>query len=183
MRLKLLFFILLVLVTACSKEQTFEEFFQEKMKENEKEYSEDVDYSYSLVHQDQNIVTEDDAIAIFTENNLQGKQIFIAYIKKENGHWAWQRTRGAEWDAPQKWSAMDKVPYIYSGAMRDNSITEVYAGREKATIVDVEGDKRFWYVVSPAKEVKVRYVRKDGTEEIVDQLDEEMLEEQARKKK
>ena len=33
---------------------------------------------------EQNVVHENDAIAIFTENNLQGKQIFIAYFEKEN---------------------------------------------------------------------------------------------------
>ncbi|MGN7402029.1 hypothetical protein ACTHO0_19435 [Cytobacillus praedii] len=173
----LMIFIILSLLMGCSNQQTFEEFFHKEMKENEKEYTKDVNYSYSLVHQEQNIVQEEDAIAIFKENNHQGKQIFIAYFKKENGKWYWEQTRGAEWDTPHKWSAMHEIPYIYSGAISDNSINEIYAGREKAKIIDVEGNKRFWFAISPSKEVQVKLVRKNGTEEIVESIDEEMLKE------
>lgn len=174
LRLKRLFMllILLSLVAGCSNEQTFEEFFLEEMKDNEKEYDEDVNYSYSLVHQEQNVVQEDDAIAIFRENNPRGDQIFIAYFKKENGTWYWKRTRGAEWDTPHKWSFMEN---FYSGAISDNNIIEIYAGDEKAKIIDVEGSKRFWYAINPFEGVQVKYVRKDGTEEIVQSIDEVML--------
>lgn len=166
--------ILLSLVTGCSNEQTFEEFFHKEMKENEKEYLEDVNYSYSLIHQEQNVVQEDDAIAIFRENNPRGDQIFIAYFKKENGTWYWKRTRGAEWDTPHKWSDMEN---FYSGAISDNSIVEIYAGDEKAKIIDVEGNKRFWYAINPFEGAQVKYIRKDGSEEIVESIDNEMLKE------
>ncbi|SOC44470.1 hypothetical protein [Ureibacillus acetophenoni] len=70
---------------------------------------------------------------------------------------------------------MHEIPYIYSGAISDNDIKEINAGGEKAKIIDVEGNKRFWYAISPAKEVQVKFVRKDGTEEIVESMDAEML--------
>lgn len=79
--------IALMLVAGCSNIQTFEEYFHSEMKENEKEYDEEVNYSYSLVHQEKNVVHQNDAIAIFTENNPRGYQIFIAYFEKENGYW------------------------------------------------------------------------------------------------
>lgn len=169
--------ILSSLLSGCAKEQTFEEFFHQEKKEDEREYNDDVDYSYSLVYQEQDIVQENDAIAVYTENNFYGEQIFITYFKKENDRWYWEQTRGAEWDTPHKWSAMHETPYIYSGAISDNDITEVYAGREKANIIEVEGDKRFWYAISPSKEVEVKYVREDGTEEFIESMDKEMLKE------
>ncbi|MED3575045.1 hypothetical protein, partial [Cytobacillus praedii] len=160
--------ILLLLVMGCSNDQTFEDFFHKEMKNNVEEYPEEVNYSYSLIHQVQNIFQKDDAIAIFRENNHQGEQIFITYFKKENGKWNWKQTRGAEWESPHKWSAMDDIPYIYSGAISDSSIEEIYAGREKALIIDVEGNKRFWYANSSTKEVQVKFIRNDGSEEIVE---------------
>ena len=74
-------------------------------------------------------------------------------------------------------AAMDDIPYIYSGAIIDSSIEEIYAGREKALIIDVEGNKRFWYAISSTKEVQVKFIRNDGSEEIVESIDEEMLKE------
>ncbi|ATP40761.1 hypothetical protein CSE16_12265 [Solibacillus sp. R5-41] len=61
---------------------------------------------------------------------------------------------------------MNSEPYIYSCAINDNSIAKVYAGDEQATIIDVEGEKRFWFAISPIKYVKVKVVKIDGTEEI-----------------
>ncbi|MCA1057674.1 hypothetical protein LCL96_01925 [Rossellomorea aquimaris] len=142
-----------------------------------KGYDQEVNYSYSLIHQDEDVVQTNDAIAVFTENNPQGEQIFIAYFKQEDGQWEWKHTRGAEWDTPVKWSAMNQEPYIYSGAISDPSIKEVYAGREKAKIIEVEEDKRFWYAVSDKKDVEVKIVMEDGTQEVMEELDDEMLEE------
>jgi hypothetical protein len=173
----LMLFILLLLLMGCSNDQTFEEFFHKEMKKSEKEYAEEVHYSYSLVYQEQNLVQKEDAIAIFKESNPQGEQIFIAYFKKENGTWYWVQSSGAEWDTPHIWSAMPGIPYIYSGAISDTSIIEIYAGREKAKIIDVEGNKRFWFAISPSKEDQVKFVRNDGTEEIVESLDEKMMKE------
>ncbi|WP_409250704.1 hypothetical protein V1502_11055 [Bacillus sp. SCS-153A] len=174
-RVYILFLLLLSLLTACSNEQTFEEFFHKEMEENEAQYAEEVNYSYSLEHTERDAVRPGDAIAVFRENNPRGEQVFIAYFLKVDGEWKWRRTRGAEWDTPVKWSAMHKVPYIYSGAISDPDISEIFVGRERAKIIEVEGDKRFWYVNSPVKEADVRYVRDDGTEEIVEEIDREML--------
>lgn len=151
--------------------QSFEDYFHNVMKKNKKEYAEDVNYSYSLIHQEQNVVHPDDAIAIYKEHNLQGEQIFIAYFEKENGYWNWKQSRGAEWDWPLKWTSMNKVPYIYSGAIKDGSIKEIYAGQAKAKIIDVENDKRFWYAISNEKDVDVKYVKEDGTQEIINEID------------
>ncbi len=168
-------FICLSLLVGCSNNRSFEDFFHKKMKENKKEYEEDVNYSYSLIHQEQNIVHPNDAIAIFLENNLQGEQIFIAYFEKINGNWNWKQTRGSEWDTPQKWSSMTMVPYIYSGPISDETIKEVYAGQEEAKIIHVKGNKRFWYAISSNKDVAVKFIKEDGTEELIEKIDEEML--------
>lgn len=70
---------------------------------------------------------------------------------------------------------MNKVPYIYSGAISDEMIKEVYVGKEQAKIIHVKGNKRFWYAISNYKDVAVKYVKEDGTEELIEEIDEEML--------
>ena len=170
-------FTLITILAACSDKPTFEEFFHKEMKENAKEYDKEVNYSYSLIHKEEEVIQPNDAIAVFTEHNPRGEQVFIAYFKQEDGHWEWKQTRGAEWDTPVKWSAMHQEPYIYSGAISDSSIKEVFAGRKKATIIEVEGDKRFWYAISDTKDVEVKIVKEDGAQEVIEELDDEMLEE------
>ncbi|WP_229593741.1 hypothetical protein [Rossellomorea vietnamensis] len=147
------------------------------MKENAQEYDKKVNYSYSLIHKEVEVIQPNDAIAVFTEHNPRGEQVFIAYFKQEDGQWEWKQTRGAEWDTPVKWSAMHQEPYIYSGAISDSSIKEVFAGRKKAKIIAVEGDKRFWYAISDSKDVEVKIVKEDGAQEVIEELDDEMLEE------
>jgi hypothetical protein len=122
-----------------------------------------------------NVVHQDDAIAVFKEHNQRGEQIFIAYFERQNGNWMWKQTRGAEWDTPVQWSSMHEPPYIYSGAISDNSISEVYAGNNKAKIITVQGNKRFWYAISDQKDVEVKFIKKDGTQEIIEEIDEEFL--------
>jgi hypothetical protein len=165
-----LFFI--VFLVGCSREQSFEHFFQQEVKEMHKG---EKNYSYSLLHTELNAVHEDDAIAVFNEHNNQGEQIFIAYFEKENNQWEWKQTRGAEWNTPVKWSSMNKEPYIYSGTISDNSNAEVYAGDEPAKIINVEYDKWFWYAISPIKDVKVKTVKEDGTKEIIEEINHEEL--------
>lgn len=74
-----------------------------------------------------------------------------------------------------KWSAMNEEPYIYSGTISDPSIREVYAGDERAKIIDVEDGKRFWYAISSEKEVEVKMAMADGSQEVTEEIDEEML--------
>ncbi|MFJ7684574.1 hypothetical protein [Peribacillus butanolivorans] len=168
------FLICIAFLIGCSKEQTFEDFFHKSIDEM---HLGEKDYSYSLVHKQMNVMHEHDAIAVFKENNAQGEQIFIAYFEKENDKWEWKQTRGAEWNTPVKWSSMNQVPYIYSGAISDNSISEIYAGDEPAKIIKVEGDKRFWYAISDVKDIEVKVVKKDGAEEIIEEIDQELLKE------
>ncbi|MYL71563.1 hypothetical protein GLW00_11900 [Halobacillus litoralis] len=167
------FLFCIVFLVGCSNEQTFEDFFHQKMKEM---HDGEKNYSYSLVHTELNAVREEDGVAVFREhNNHQGEQVYIAYIQKDGDQWDWKQTRGAEWNTPVKWSSMNQAPYIYSGAISDNSITEVYAGEESANIINVEDDKRFWYVISPIKDVKVKVVKKDDSEEFIEEINQEEL--------
>ncbi|OKP93066.1 hypothetical protein A3848_06190 [Paenibacillus sp. P32E] len=155
-------------MVGCSQPQTFESFFNEKL---EHLHIGEENYSYKLVHKEFNVVHQDDAVAIFKENNKRGEQIFIAYLEKRDKQWSWIQTRGAEWNSPMKWSSMNQPPFIYSGTISGDSIREVYAGEELAQIIDVEEGKRFWYAISPIKDVQVMVVKEDGTKEIIDEFD------------
>ncbi|MDQ0271667.1 hypothetical protein [Cytobacillus purgationiresistens] len=150
----------------------FDRFFHNKMQAM---HNGEKDYEYLLVHTQFNRVQKGDAIAVFKEYTERGEQIFIAYLKKENNKWEWKQTRGAAWDTPVKWSAMNEFPYIYSGALSDQNVTAVYAGEEEAEIIEVEKNKRFWFAISPIAKVKVKYKMKDGTGEIIEEKDESML--------
>ncbi|WP_225228676.1 hypothetical protein [Bacillus sp. PS06] len=149
--------------------RTFEQFFHQKMVEMHKDVE---NYTYTLVHSELSVVHKDDAIAIFTEinNHSSGEQIYIAYFEKHHKKWEWQQTRGAQWNSRMKWSSMNQKPYIYSGPLSDNSIKEVFAGEEKAKIIRVGGDKRFWYAISPIKEVQVKVVTDQGDEINLEQV-------------
>lgn len=172
---RLLFFslsICIAFLTSCSKEQSFENFFHTSMDEMHKV---EENYSYSLIHTEMNVMHEDDAITIFKESNQQDDHIFIAYFEKENNKWNWKQTRGTDWNSPHKWSSMNQVPYIYSGAISDESISKVYAGTTPAKIIIVKDAKRFWYAISDVKDVDVKVVKKDGTKEIIEEIDKQFL--------
>ncbi|PYF06805.1 hypothetical protein [Ureibacillus chungkukjangi] len=172
----LLIILTVVLLAGCVKEETLEEYFHKEMTKNlDAEVVKETNYSYALVHQELNVVHENDGIAIFTQNSTDGEQIYIAYMEKEKGIWNWRQSRGAEWDTPVKWSAMHQSPYIYSGAISDNAIKKVYAGDIQAKIIQIEGDKRFWYANSSEKDVEVKMEMLDGTQQVVDKVDVEML--------
>lgn len=157
----------------CSNEQTFEEFFQQEMKQMHKG---EENYSFTLVHTELNAIHNDDAIAIFTEHNShQGEQIYIAYFEKQDSQWKWKETRGAEWNIPVKWSSMHRQPYIYSGPISDNTITGVYVGEEPAEILDIEGEKRFWYAVNPEENAEIRTVKENGKTEVLEKINEDEL--------
>lgn len=158
--------ICITLLTGCSKKSAFDDYFHKTMKEMHKG---EKDYSYSLIHNEFNIVHENDAIAMFVENKDQEETIFIAYYEKQNGDWEWRQTRGTRWESPIKWESMNNPPYIYLGAIDDNSISEMYAGDTLATMINIEGDKRCWYALSDEKDVEVKAIKKDGTKEIVEQ--------------
>ncbi|MGE7661367.1 hypothetical protein ACQKL6_06555 [Peribacillus sp. NPDC097197] len=165
----------LLFLIGCSKseEPSFEDFFHAEMEKTKDEYGDEFDYDYSLVYTKVHTMNQhDDAIAIFTEHNPNGDQIFIAYLEKENGKWEWKQTRGAEFNDPVQWSAMNEEPYIYSGTLTDDSISHMFAGDEPAEIIEVEKGKRFWYAISDIKDVKVKAVKEDGTEENVEEIDE-----------
>ncbi|CAI8994088.1 MULTISPECIES: hypothetical protein [Bacillus] len=166
------FLILITFLISCSKEQSFYMYFHEKM---QKMHFGQKNNSYTLIHTEMNVSQENDAVAIFTEQNQQGEQIFIAYFEKESDKWNWIRTTGTEWNSPVRWTSMHQIPYIYAGTIRDNAITKVYVGNKNAKIITVEGTKRFWYVVSNTEWAEVKIEKGDGTQEVVGQIDEEIL--------
>ncbi|MBJ8029995.1 hypothetical protein [Bacillus cereus group sp. N21] len=166
------FLILITFLISCSKEQSFYMYFHEKM---QKMHFGQKNNSYTLIHTEMNVSQENDAVAIFTEHNQQGEQIFIAYFEKESDKWNWIRTTGTEWNSPVRWTSMHQIPYIYAGTIRDNAITKVYVGNKNAKIITVEGTKRFWYVVSNTEWAEVKIEKGDGTQEVVGQIDEEIL--------
>jgi hypothetical protein len=162
-----------ILMAGSSQEQIFESFFHEKMKDM---HIEEVGVSYELVQKEFNVVHEDDAIAVFREENSDGEEkIFIAYLVKVDNQWKWIQTRGTEWNSPVKWSSMNQPPYIYSGAISDNSIFEVYVGDEPSKIINVEGKKRYWYAISPTKDVEISIIKDDGSKEIIKEINHEEL--------
>ncbi|MGG3521743.1 hypothetical protein ABES33_17820 [Bacillus pseudomycoides] len=166
------FLILITFLISCSKEQSFYMYFHEKM---QKMHFGQKNNSYTLIHTEMNVSQENDAVAIFTEQNQQGEQIFIADFEKESDKWNWIRTTGTEWNSPVRWTSMHQIPYIYAGTIRDNAITKVYVGNKNARIITVEGTKRFWYVVSNTEWAEVKIEKGDGTQEAVGQIDEEIL--------
>ena len=108
--------------------------------------------SFSFVDKQFNVVHDDDAIAVFKEQKNQEEKIFIAYFEKEDNQWEWKQTRGAKWNSPVKWSSMkDEALIFILCAIHDNSIAEIYAGDEQATIIDIEDEKRFWFAISPVR--------------------------------
>ncbi len=131
--------------------------------------------SYTLIHTEMNVSQENDAVAIFTEPHQQDEQIFIAYFEKENGNWNWIRTTGTGWNSPIRWTSMHQIPYIYAGTIRDNAITKVYVGNQNAKIINVEGTRRFWYAVSDTEWAEVKFEKDDGTQEMIEQIDEDIL--------
>ncbi|MBM7868661.1 hypothetical protein JOC70_000130 [Clostridium pascui] len=162
-----IFLVCIAFLIGCSKEETFGNFFNtsiQKMHEGEK------NFSYSLIHTEMNVIHENDAIAVFVENRSQEDVIFIGYFEKENNKWNWRRTRGAKWNSPINWTLINDTPHIYSGAINDKSISKVLVGKEQAEIIEVEGDKRFWYAVNDAKDIQVKFIKNDGTEEIIKEL-------------
>lgn len=157
----------ILLLIGCSEEKTFENFFHETMAEMHKWKK---NYSYSLIYQKMNVVHEYDAIAIFKENKLEEETFYIAYFEKKNGEWNWIQTRGARWDSPVNWSSTNQTPYIYSGIVKDQSISEVFVGQKLAEMIKLEGNKRFWYAISEVEEAEVKVIKKDGIEETMEEM-------------
>ncbi|OAB44941.1 hypothetical protein [Paenibacillus antarcticus] len=52
----------------------------------------------------------------------------------------------------------------------------IYSGDEPGKIINVKEGKKFWYIISPIKDVEVIAVKEDGTKEIIkDNNHEELL--------
>jgi hypothetical protein len=152
-------------------EDSFEAFFHEEMEKHEDRE----ERPYSLAYHEKEVVHEDDAIAVFEEQNPNGEQIFIAYFEKAHDRWEWKQSAGAEWESPVNWSYMENPPHIYSGTVSDETVEEISVGGEKADFISMQDNKRFWYAVSGQENAEVKFVKDDGTEEEVEQIDYESL--------
>lgn len=162
----IIYIISISLLSGCTWEQSAEDFFFDEMKRMAKETEDD--YPYQLLKQEESVVHDNDAITIFTENNQEGEQIFIAYFEKTDGRWNWEYTRGAMWDDGVNWSMMGDDPYIFSGDISDNTIESVYVDGAPAEIIEVEGNKRFWYATVSDETENIKYVYNNGNEKIVE---------------
>lgn len=158
--------IMIALIVGCDKKVTFEESFHKQM-ENQMELRES-DINYTLIHHKINVVQEDDAIAVFIEHREEEDVVFIAYFKKEGSEWKWKQTTGNTWNGPINWTSMNNTPYIYAGAISDDSIFEVFVNKTKAYIIDVNENKQFWYAIDDKADGVVKYVFNDGTEEVIE---------------
>ncbi|MGE7759624.1 hypothetical protein [Peribacillus sp. NPDC097895] len=155
-----LFIVLMFILYGCSKDESFDSFLQSKMNEMEGKGK------YSLIQKMEN---ENNALVVFTTEN--DKKIYIAYMEKIDGKWEWRKTRGTEWETPQKWSVMDTAPYIYSGAISDPSISKVLVGNDAAELMEVKGNNRFWYFNGKSMDEKITIIKLDGSVEMLDEFE------------
>ncbi|MGG0655331.1 hypothetical protein [Rummeliibacillus pycnus] len=51
----------------------------------------------------------------------------------------------------------------------------MYVGDKSTKIIKVEDNKRFWYAISDVKDAEVMIVKKDGTQETAEEINEELL--------
>lgn len=51
-----------------------------------------------------------------------------------------------------------------------NTIVVIDVGNEKAKIITMEKDKRFWYAITPTEDAKVKQIKKNGIIEMVDEI-------------
>lgn len=64
----------------------------------------------------------------------------------------------------------DVEPYIYSGAINDNSIVIVYAGDERATIIDLEDEKDIGLLLVQLKTWKLRWLKQTVRKKLLKKL-------------
>ncbi|WP_079529529.1 hypothetical protein [Halobacillus hunanensis] len=151
-------FFALVLLAGCTREPSFEKHFNETM--------DNQGSSYNLIHHKLDVVDKDDAIAIYKKED----KIWLSYFKRMDNKWINQEGHGLKCGAQINWTSING--YIFSGLICDNGISEVYIDNNTAKFININDGKRYWYIVTPKQrdieEVEVRFVKKDGTEEIVD---------------
>ncbi|WP_051314878.1 hypothetical protein [Alteribacter aurantiacus] len=124
---------------------------------------------YSVIKMEEGVLSEDDGIVVFTEENSQGEQIFLAYFEKVDDQWYWQQSLGANVKEGQvNWTASQRFPHFYVGIIHDEKVDRVEVGGQEADIIPVKDGARFWYV--HASDGDVVYVKIDGTNRIVERL-------------
>ena len=96
-----------------------------------------------------------------------------AYFEKEENKWKWKGGNGHSWEHQYiNWTNTQRQPYIYSGAISDDAVAGVLVKQSKATIIDIEGNKQFWYAIGDNLDEVVKYIYQDGTEEVIESVGE-----------
>ncbi|MFD2922289.1 hypothetical protein [Halobacillus naozhouensis] len=150
--------LVLVLLTGCTREESFEQHFNETMKEQGS--------PHSLIHQELDVVNRDDAVAIYRQED----KIWISYFEKIENKWSHQEGHGLNCGTPVNWTSTNG--HIFSGLICNNDISKVYVNNNTAKFITIENEKKFWYIVTSKQqdieEVEVKFVKKDGSEDIVE---------------
>jgi hypothetical protein len=162
------YFSIMLSQSAHNTDLDLESFFRDSLEEVGREPD-----SYSIIHKKMNINSKGDALIIFTEKIENELEVHLAYFSKEHfpfteHNWMWRTSRGATWSDDVNWKMVEDIPYLYFGAISNNSIADVFVGDQKATIITVEGDKRFWYAKIDQKDVPVKYRMDNGDERVVE---------------
>ncbi|MFD1737960.1 hypothetical protein ACFSCX_15595 [Bacillus salitolerans] len=156
MKRTLFIFLLAILITGCSKDNTMEDVFHKEMKELK-----DVD-DYRLVKE-----VEEDHIILFTSYTKGDEQnnnhLQIVHFNKVNNDWVWDKTTSCN----GKWSALlESKPYIWCGTLTEPRHEKVYVGDNEAKMIEVDvGAERVWYHLSVNENEDIKVVLTDGSEE------------------
>lgn len=164
MKKKVLFIFLgiIILLSGCSKEMTFEEYFHKSMEEIHKDKQ---DYSYSLIYTEDDIIN-DDAIAVFKEENSTNGLISIGYYKEEDNSWKLVETKQLDLQSLPNWAFLNQDSYIYVGLI-DDSVSKVFIGEKLANIIEIQDGVNLWYGISDVKDVEIKAIKDDDSKDII----------------
>jgi hypothetical protein len=142
-------------------QEELEDFFHKSMSEIGRS-----EESYSIFYTQINIWNEQDGLVFFTERAPEELEVHMAYFLKEEGSWNWKDESGTTWKSDSNWEVSDIVPFIYTGALSDEPVSEVLVDGKKATIIHFNGELRYWYIKVDNQFAKVQYKLVNG--DIVD---------------
>jgi hypothetical protein len=148
-------------------QEQLEAFFHESMNEAGR-----TSESYSIFHTQLNVWEHNDGLILFTERGPEELEVHMVYFLKEDGSWKWFGETGTTWKSKENWRVAEKVPYVYSGALSDDSVAEVLVDGKKATMIHFNAHHRFWYVKVDKQFATVTYKMKNGEEVSVDRIEE-----------
>jgi hypothetical protein len=144
-----------------------EAFFESSMKEMGR-----APESYSIFHQEFNVWEKQDALVFFTEKRTKDLEVHMVYFQKERDSWKWVGEIGTTWNSKINWTMGEKVPYLYSGPLNDESVSEVIVAGKQAKIIEYTDQLRFWYIRVDKQFATVSYRFKNGDEAVVERIEQ-----------